>query len=148
MLQIGFSWACGVIFGLTVCGATSGAHINPCVTIAFVVFRGFPKFRAVRYVLSIKPPHPFNFDSVDLRYIIAQILGGFIACSLIYAQYKVTIDDATAILIKAGTLETLLFTPSGPAGAFAVYLPPGQSLGRAFLNEFITVDSSGLLLSV
>ena len=53
------------------------------------------------------------------------------------------IDDATAILAKAGTLETLQFTPSGPAGAFAVYLPPGQLLGRAFLNEFITVDSNG-----
>lgn len=77
------------------------------------------------------------------RYILAQILGAFIACLLIYAQYKVLIEDATAVLAKAGTLEALQFTPSGPAGAFALYLLPGQSLGRTFLNEFITVNIDG-----
>jgi hypothetical protein len=72
------------------------------------------------------------------RYIVAHL-----ACSLIYAQYKILIDDATAILAKAGTLEALQFTPNGLPGAFALYLPPGQSLGRACLNEFVTVIANG-----
>jgi glycerol uptake facilitator-like aquaporin len=76
--------------------------------------------------------------------VIAQILGAFIACSLVYAQYKDLIDNATAVLINAGTLEALQFTPSGPPGAFALYLPPGQSLGRAFLNEFAAVNPNSI----
>lgn len=76
-----------------------------------------------------------------LRYIIAQILGSFLACLLVYVQYKVMIDQATAVLVQAGTLGTQQYTPSGPPGGFALYLG-GQTLGRAFLNEFITVNIS------
>jgi len=119
VLQIGFAYAFGILFALAVCSGTSGGHFNPCVTIAYVIFKGFPKMKAIRY-------------------IIAQILGAYIACLLIYAQYKILIDEATAILAEAGTLQALEFTPNGPAGAFALYVLPGQSLGRVFLNEFVT----------
>ena len=46
-----------------------------------------------------------------------------------------------ADLSAAGTLESTLFTPSGPAGVFAIYLAPGTSLWRVFLNEFVCVSS-------
>ncbi|KAF8232708.1 aquaporin-like protein [Tricholoma matsutake] len=119
VLQVGFAYAFGILFALAVCSGTSGGHFNPAITICFVILKGFPKMKAVRY-------------------IIAQILGAFIACLLIYVQQKVLIDDCIAILTQAGTLEATQFTPSGPAGAFALYLLPGQTLGRAFLNEFVT----------
>jgi len=128
VLQVGLGFCGGVVFALTVCSGTeSGAHINPAVTISFVIFKGFPKMKA-------------------LRYIVAQILGAFLACSLIYAQYKLLIDDATAVMAAAGTLQKLQFTPHGLPGAFAVYLLPGQSLGRAFLNEFVTDVFIGLVI--
>jgi glycerol uptake facilitator-like aquaporin len=79
-----------------------------------------------------------------LRYIIAQILGAFIACMLVYAQHKMSIDRAMAVLEKQGTLARLLFTPDGPPGAYGAYLPIGQTLGLAFLNEFVAVCQCSL----
>ena len=49
-------------------------------------------------------------------------------------------QQVEAELSAAGTLETTLFTPSGPAGVFAIYLAPGTSVGRVFLNEFVCVS--------
>lgn len=34
-----------------------------------------------------------------------------------------------------------MFTPSGPAGIFALYAPAGYNLGRIFLNEFVCVST-------
>ena len=45
-------------------------------------------------------------------------------------------------LDAAGKLDAIMFTPSGPAGIFAPYAPPGLGLGRVFLNEFVTVRTS------
>jgi glycerol uptake facilitator-like aquaporin len=53
VLQIGFAYACGIIFGFAASFGTSGAHFNPCVTACFVVYRDFPKLRAVRYVFFL-----------------------------------------------------------------------------------------------
>jgi glycerol uptake facilitator-like aquaporin len=54
---------------VTLCAPTSGGHFNPCVTIAQVAFRGFPARKA-----------PF--------YILAQIFGAFVACFVVYLQYR------------------------------------------------------------
>ena len=48
ILQVGLAYACGIILALNVCFTTSGAHLSPGVTITFVVFKGFPKMKAVR----------------------------------------------------------------------------------------------------
>jgi len=119
VLQIGFAYAFGILLALGVCSATSGGHFNPCVTIAFMIFKGFPKWKGARY-------------------IVAQILGAYIACHLIYAQYKVLIVECEAVLTKAGQLDALQFTPNGPAGIFALYALPGQTMPRIFMNEFVT----------
>ncbi|KAF5381997.1 hypothetical protein D9615_004329 [Tricholomella constricta] len=119
IFQIGFAYMGGILLALGVCAGTSGGHFNPCVTIAFVVFKGFPVPKA-------------------LRYIVAQILGAYIACLLIYAQYRLIFQECTAILKAAGKFDALNFTPNGLAGVFGMYLLPGQSLGLAFLNEFVT----------
>lgn len=127
LFQIGFGYMCGILLALGICAGTSGGHFNPCVSIAFVVFKGFPPLTA-------------------LRYIVAQILGAYIACLLIYAQYRITFQECTAILHAAGQFDALNYTPNGLAGIFGFYLLPGQTLGLAFLNEFVTDTFLGLAI--
>ncbi|KAK1222065.1 hypothetical protein PQX77_015118 [Marasmius sp. AFHP31] len=119
LLQVGLAYACGVLFAVAVCAGTSGGHFNPCLTITFMVFKGFPPLKG-------------------LRYIVAQIFGGYVACLLTYVQYSDYIHLAEAALAQAGTLDAVLFTPNGPAGAFGLYVMPGSNLGLVFMNEFIT----------
>ncbi|PFH52977.1 hypothetical protein AMATHDRAFT_138659 [Amanita thiersii Skay4041] len=119
LFQIGWGYACGIVLALGVCGATSGGgHINPCITICFALFKGFPRKKVIPYIL-------------------AQIFGAYIASLLIYHQWEVFILEAEAALKKAGVYESLVFTPNGTAGIFALYLPPGQTYARVFLNEFM-----------
>ncbi|KAG6817344.1 hypothetical protein H0H87_009943 [Tephrocybe sp. NHM501043] len=127
MQQIGWGYMGGILLALGVCGGTSGGHFNPCVSIALVLFKGFPKLKA-------------------LRYIVAQILGAYIACMLIYLQYKVIFHECTAILTAAGKFEELQYTPNGLAGIFAFYLLPGQTLGLNFVNEFVCDTFIGLVI--
>ncbi|KAL0058915.1 hypothetical protein AAF712_014379 [Marasmius tenuissimus] len=119
VLQIGLAYACGIIFAIVICAGTSGGHFNPCITITFMTFKGFPPLKG-------------------LRYIIAQILGGYVASLLVYAQYSHLIHTVEGMLAQAGQLDAILFTPNGPAGAFGLYVMPGSNLGLVFLNEFIT----------
>lgn len=127
ILQIGFGYMGGILLAIVICAPTSGGHFNPCVTITNVVFRGFPPLKAVRY-------------------ITAQILGGYVACALVYSQYKVLIDECEAGLVEAGTFDSVNFTPNGLAGIFALYLLPGQTFGRVVLNEFVTDVFLGLAI--
>jgi len=119
LLQIGFAYAFGILLAIVVCAGTSGGHINPCVTICFVVFKGFPPIKG-------------------LRYIVAQIFGGYIACLLVYVQYKDLISLVDQGLAAKGLLESTQFTPNGTGGIFALYTLPGANLSRVLLNEFVT----------
>jgi hypothetical protein len=69
-------------------------------------------------------------------------LGSLIACALIYNQWKSLIDEAEEALLAAGpaVFAATQFTANGPPGIFALYLLPGQTLARVFLNEFINVS--------
>lgn len=61
---------------------------------------------------------------------------------LIYAQYHHVLTTAEATVIASVGEEGLAainFTPSGPAGIFALYAPTGSNLGQVFMNEFVTV---------
>ncbi|KAF9468094.1 putative aquaporin 2 [Collybia nuda] len=136
VLQVGFGYAFGILFALGVCAGTSGGHFNPCVTIAFILFKGFPKWKAVRHVAF--GPSTYPILTMYVRYIIAQIFGAYIACLVIYAQYKVLIVECEGLLRQANKYDELQFTPNGLAGIFALYLLPGQTMGRVFLNEFVT----------
>ncbi|KAJ7453388.1 putative aquaporin 2, partial [Mycena latifolia] len=120
ILQIGFAYACGVLLAITVCSATSGGHFNPAITITQLVFHRFPPLKG-------------------LRYLTAQILGGYIACLLVYVQYKSLIIEAESVLAMGppGTSEAIFYTPNGPGGIFALSLPVGSNMGRAFVNEFV-----------
>jgi hypothetical protein len=72
------------------------------------------------------------------RYIVAQIFGGYIACLLVYTQYRNTLVQIQAETPPA-ILAEILFTPNGPAGIFGMYLMPGSKIGQVFVNEFVCV---------
>ena len=127
VFQNGLAYACGIILALAVCASTSGGHFNPCITVAMVIFKGFPRLKAVRYIL-------------------AQIIGAYIACMLVYCQWSVFIRESEEVLHAAGAYDSVQFTPAGLGGIFAFYLSPGQSYGRVFVNEFVNVCLPFLLL--
>jgi glycerol uptake facilitator-like aquaporin len=47
-LEVGFAYAFGILLAIVVCSATSGGHFNPCVSIAFTIYKGFPPLKAMR----------------------------------------------------------------------------------------------------
>ncbi|KZV84326.1 aquaporin-like protein [Exidia glandulosa HHB12029] len=121
LLTVGLGYAMGIVCALVCASATSGGHFNPCITLAQVVFRGFPAKKAPMF-------------------IVAQIFGAFVAFGLIYVQYKQLIDEISEVITaKAGAaaLDASLFTPTGMAGIFGLYVPPGTKLGYVFVNEFV-----------
>ena len=50
--SIAWAWGIGVALGVYVAGRTTGAHLNPAVTVGFAVFRGFPWDKVVPYALA------------------------------------------------------------------------------------------------
>jgi glycerol uptake facilitator protein len=71
--SIHWAWGLGVTFGIYVAGRTTGAHLNPAVTIALAVFQGF------------------SWKKV-LPYSIAQFLGAFVAALIVRWVYAGPID--------------------------------------------------------
>ena len=63
-LLITFGWGMAVIMGVYVAGGISGAHINPAVTIALALRRGFAWSKVPGY-------------------IIAQVVGAFVGAAIV-----------------------------------------------------------------
>ena len=68
-LLIAWGWALAVTFGVYVAGGISGAHINPAVTLAFAIRRGFKWSKVIPYW-------------------IAQLAGAFTGAALVLLVYK------------------------------------------------------------
>lgn len=117
-VQVGLSVAFGIIFCVSTSGTVSAGHFNPSITIAFSLFRSFPKWKV-----------PF--------YIVSQILGGYLACAGVYFPFRYLFLQIEDVMQQRGVLDELQFTPQGPSGVFAFYVPLGQTVWGAWLSEFL-----------
>lgn len=97
-LSINLTWGLGVTMGCYVAGGISGAHLNPAVTLALAVRRGFP-WRKVPV------------------YTIAQVAGAFVGAAIVYLTYR----EAFAAF-DGGTRQVL--GDLGTGGIFATYPRP------------------------
>src|SRR5258708_20044611 len=105
--NITLGWGLGVTMGIYVAGKISGAHLNPAVTLALAVFRGFP-WRKV------------------LPYFIAQTGGAFVAAALVYWNYLPAFRQMDPQLERtAGVFTTFPpFPPLFPAAFLAHVIAP------------------------
>lgn len=108
--NITLGWGFGVTMGCYIAGRISGAHLNPAVTLALAVFRGFP-WRKV------------------IPYSVAQTLGAFTAAALVYWNYLPAFYKADPKLEHTAKIFTTF--PAFPGSMFAGLLD--QVIGTALL---------------
>ena len=112
--SIAWAWGLGVVLGVYVAGRISGAHLNPAVTIALAVFKGF-SWRKV------------------LPYSLAQFLGAFVAALLVRWNYTEVLHAADpGLTIKTqGVFSTLPGNGALPVGEWGAFRD--QIIGTAIL---------------
>ena len=88
--SIAWAWGLGVVLGVYVAARISGAHLNPAVTLALAVFRGFAWRKVAPYAL-------------------AQTLGAFVAALLVRWNYSEVIAavDPGHTIASQGIFSTL-----------------------------------------
>jgi glycerol uptake facilitator protein len=108
--NITLGWGLGVTMGCYLAGRITGAHLNPAVTIALALFRGFP-WRKV------------------LPYCLVQTAGAFLAAAIVFWNYLPAFHAADPNLDHtAGVFTTF---PQFPALVSAGLLD--QTIGTALL---------------
>jgi glycerol uptake facilitator len=117
--NITLGWGLGVTMGIYIAGKISGAHLNPAITLALAVFRGF-SWRKV------------------LPYSVAQTAGAFAAAALVYCNYLPAIRQADPRLERtAGVFTTF---PAFPALLQAGFLDQLIGTGLLVLLVFAIID--------
>jgi MIP family channel proteins len=110
-LSINLGWGLAVTFGVLMAGGVSGAHLNPAVTVALAVHRGFAWSKVAPYVA-------------------AQMAGAFVGAALVFFTYR------EAFAAFDGGLRTVL-GDRGTAGIFATYPQPFLSLGGGLVDQIV-----------
>lgn len=119
-LSVNVGWALGVVLGVYASAGVSGAHLNPAVTLALAVRRGFPWAKV-------------------LPYVAAQFAGAFAASAVVFVTYR---DALNAF--DGGVRQ--ITGPLATAGIWATYPQPYLSV---FPGGFIDqVVGTALLVAV
>ena len=114
--EISITWGMGVALAIYVTGGVSGAHINPAVTIALTIFKGFERHKVLPYIGS-------------------QVLGAFVGAALVYTMYEPLFAEFDAV----NSLTRNSVAGLATAGIFSTYALPSVSIAQAFMIEaFIT----------
>jgi glycerol uptake facilitator protein len=119
-ILITFAWGFAVMLGVYVAGGVSGAHLNPAVTFAQALRRGFPWKKVPTY-------------------IAAQVFGAFVAAALVYFNYRYAIGSFEQVEhIHRGTTDsigTYSIFATFPAEYFTSWFGPfmDQVIGTALL---------------
>ena len=108
--NITLAWGLAVTMGIYIAGKTTGAHLNPAVTITLAAFRGFP-WRKVA------------------PYCAVQIAGAFVAAALVYWNYHPAFLKADPALDHTAGIFTTF--PAFPGDPLAGLLD--QTIGTALL---------------
>ncbi|MGQ0735902.1 MAG: MIP/aquaporin family protein, partial [Acidobacteriota bacterium] len=110
-LAINLGWGLAVMLGVYTAGGVSGAHLNPAVTVALAVRRGFPARKVAPY-------------------IVAQTAGAFAAAAVVYLTYAEAFDAFDqGIRQIEGAKAT--------AGVFATYPQPFLSIAGGFVDQLV-----------
>lgn len=121
--NITLAWGLAVTMGIYIAGKTTGAHLNPAVTLALAVFRGFPWRKVVPYWL-------------------VQTAGAFVAAALVYWNYRLQFMTVDPTLERtAGVFTTF---PAFPAQLSAGFLDQTIGTGLLLLMIFAITDERNL----
>ena len=113
-------WGLAVMLGIYVTGAISGAHLNPAVT------------------LGLAATGRFSWSKV-IPYMVAQVLGAFVAAGILYYVYQGAIVNAAAGADVAKSIGGVFYTsPKSFVGIFG-------SFGDEFVGTALLV---GLILAI
>jgi glycerol uptake facilitator protein len=112
--SIAWAWGLGVTLGVYVAGRISGAHLNPAVTVALAVFKGF----------SWRKVAPYAF---------AQFLGAFVAALIVRWNYTEVLAkfDPGHTVKSQGVFSTLPGNGTLPVHTWGAFRD--QVLGTAIL---------------
>ncbi len=81
--QVGMVWGVAIMLAIHAVGAISGAHINPAITVAMYCWDDFRRERV-------------------LPYIVAQVLGAFLAAACLYVMFSPTLR---AVELRKGVVR-------------------------------------------
>jgi MIP family channel proteins len=118
-LAINLAWGIAVTLGCYVAGGVSGAHMNPAVTLAVAVHRGFPWRKVPAYVL-------------------AQVAGAFAGAATAFFTYREAFDA-----FDGGVRQVA--GPQATAGIFSTYPQPFLSIAGGVVDQIV---GTALLLAV
>lgn len=116
-LSINLGWGLAVMIGVYAAGGVSGAHLNPAVSLALAVHRGFPWSKV-------------------LPYSVAQVAGAFAASAVVYVTYR---EGLTAF--DGGVRQ--IVGPAATAGIWATYPQAFLTLGGGLVDQIV---GTGLLI--